>query len=289
MSQPASLPDAAQALASSARVLRTGFDGGEMVWRSWGAGPALVLLHGGHGSWMHWLRNIAPLARDFRIIAPDLPGFGQSDALPQPSMSALCEAILAGLDVLDLPVKFHIAGFSFGSFPVGCMARRLAPRLHRQMLVGSGGLGPFNQQIIGRMRRWQETPAGPARDAINRHNLSVLMLTEQAIDDTAVAIQTWNAAATRNTMRAAVMAADLRTALLEHPVHTDILYGSEDALASGHFGTRRSLAEALTTKSRFHLFDGAGHWVQYEAADAVNAWFRDTIASDLARHREETH
>ncbi len=31
---------------------------GRMVWRSWGSGPALVLLHGGSGSWRHWVRNI---------------------------------------------------------------------------------------------------------------------------------------------------------------------------------------------------------------------------------------
>ena len=31
---------------------------GEVVWRMWGAGTPLVLLHGGTGSWMHWVRNV---------------------------------------------------------------------------------------------------------------------------------------------------------------------------------------------------------------------------------------
>ncbi|HXA97799.1 MAG TPA: alpha/beta hydrolase, partial [Candidatus Dormibacteraeota bacterium] len=35
---------------------------GSMVWRSWGAGPPLVLLHGASGSWTHWIRNVLPLA-----------------------------------------------------------------------------------------------------------------------------------------------------------------------------------------------------------------------------------
>jgi pimeloyl-ACP methyl ester carboxylesterase len=30
-----------------------------VVWRSWGSGPPLLLLHGLHGSWMHWVRNVA--------------------------------------------------------------------------------------------------------------------------------------------------------------------------------------------------------------------------------------
>ena len=49
-----------------------------MVWRTWGDGPALVLLHGGSGSWTHWVRNIAHFERDYRVIAGDLPGLGDS-------------------------------------------------------------------------------------------------------------------------------------------------------------------------------------------------------------------
>ena len=49
---------------------------GNMVWRSWGSGPVLVLLHGGSGSWRHWVRNIEYFARDRRVLAPDLPGLG---------------------------------------------------------------------------------------------------------------------------------------------------------------------------------------------------------------------
>jgi pimeloyl-ACP methyl ester carboxylesterase len=40
-----------------------------------GAGPTLLLLHGGTGSWTHRLRNIEPLARHFRLVVPDLPGW----------------------------------------------------------------------------------------------------------------------------------------------------------------------------------------------------------------------
>src|SRR3546814_6277896 len=45
---------------------------GQMVWRLWGEGPPLVLLHGGSGSWTHWFRNIPALARRYRVIAADL-------------------------------------------------------------------------------------------------------------------------------------------------------------------------------------------------------------------------
>ena len=57
---------------------------GSMVWRSWGEGPPLVLLHGASGSWTHWIRNVLPLARHHRVLAPDMPGYGESDAPPEP-------------------------------------------------------------------------------------------------------------------------------------------------------------------------------------------------------------
>ena len=31
---------------------------GSLVWRVWGSGPPLILLHGGYGSWTHWIRNV---------------------------------------------------------------------------------------------------------------------------------------------------------------------------------------------------------------------------------------
>ena len=45
------------------------------------SGEPLVLLHGGTGSWMHWMRNIEDLARDYMLLVPDIPGSGES-AIP---------------------------------------------------------------------------------------------------------------------------------------------------------------------------------------------------------------
>ena len=49
---------------------------GTMAWRGWGSGPAVLLVHGGAGSWRHWVRNLAALTSDYMVIAPDLPGPG---------------------------------------------------------------------------------------------------------------------------------------------------------------------------------------------------------------------
>src|SRR6266700_1161644 len=97
------------------RVTTPGGDG-DVVWRVWGRGDPLVLLHGGTGSWLHWIRNVEDLARDFAVIAADIPGSGES-ATPEPPPTAdrIATSMLAGLDRLIGPDNgFAIAGFSMG-------------------------------------------------------------------------------------------------------------------------------------------------------------------------------
>ena len=61
---------------------------GDVVWRIWGTGDPLVLLHGGTGSWMHWVRNIEALSQDFMLLGypglrrvrnPDAAAIGRAD------------------------------------------------------------------------------------------------------------------------------------------------------------------------------------------------------------------
>src|SRR5690606_29371629 len=113
----APLPAAVRALFDAAAERHTTCGTGTMVWRCWGQGRPLVLLHGGSGSWTHWLRNIEALAASGRQVwAPDLPGFGDSappaggndaDAAAEPLADGLRELIGEG--------PHEIVAFSFGS------------------------------------------------------------------------------------------------------------------------------------------------------------------------------
>ena len=84
-------------LEAAAERVATPCGDGRMAWHAWGAGPPLVLLHGGSGSWRPWVRNIDAFARDRRVIAPDLPGPGESDLPPRPDDPRALARILAGL------------------------------------------------------------------------------------------------------------------------------------------------------------------------------------------------
>src|SRR6201999_314218 len=104
---------------------------GEMIWRSWGEGRPLLLLHGGAGSWRHWIRNLEALNPGRRILAPDLPGLGESAAPPQPwSLDKIAEIVVQGLGTAIGPRQTcGVIGFSFGSLVAGALASRLKARI----------------------------------------------------------------------------------------------------------------------------------------------------------------
>ena len=52
----------AAAIDSAAARRATACAGGRIVWRIWGDGRSLVLIHGDFGSWTHWIHNVLPLA-----------------------------------------------------------------------------------------------------------------------------------------------------------------------------------------------------------------------------------
>ena len=93
---PAAVVDA---LARTARKVRTPCGDGAMVWRVWGAGEPLVLFHGGSGSWTHWIRNIPELSRHYELWVADIPGLGDSTMPPKPWVPAsIADVVVAGLN-----------------------------------------------------------------------------------------------------------------------------------------------------------------------------------------------
>src|SRR5687768_2833148 len=68
--------------------------------------PAVLLLHGFPGS-ADYFRDVMPaLSRVAYVIAPDLPGFGDSDVLPEPSFSAFGQAISQLMDHLSVGSRY---------------------------------------------------------------------------------------------------------------------------------------------------------------------------------------
>ena len=269
-----------EGVAAEAQRIETPCGAGTMVWRVWGSGPPLILLHGGYGSWTHWIRNVLVLARRFTVIAPDLPGLGESSTPPEPhTAEGLAGIIVEGLDiVLSKDAAPHIAGFSFGGVLGGHVAAQLGDRLRALTLVGSNGLGLVRQPTA-----LQRVPAGVSAEealAVHRRNLGALMIADPAkIDELAVYIQSQNAPRGRVRSRRFSRADTLARALPLVKARLDGIWGARDATAYPHLDERARVLRSFQPAARFEVIAGAGHWVQYEAAERFNPLLAEIAGS----------
>ena len=269
-----------EGVAAEAQRIETPCGAGTMVWRVWGSGPPLILLHGGYGSWTHWIRNVLVLARRFTVIAPDLPGLGESSTPPEPhTAEGLAAIIVEGLDiVLSKDAAPHIAGFSFGGVLGGHVAAQLGDRLRALTIVGSNGLGLVRQPTA-----LQRVPTGVSAEealAVHRHNLGALMIADPAkIDELAVYIQSQNAPRGRVRSRRFSRADTLARALPLVKARLDGIWGARDATAYPHLDERARVLRSFQPGARFEVIAGAGHWVQYEAAERFNPLLAEIAGS----------
>ena len=251
-----------------------------MVWRIWGQGAALALFHGGYGSWTHWIRNVEPLARHFRVLVPDLPGLGDSDVPPEPDKPEAIAAVVASglLSLMDAGEAANIAGFSYGGLIGGLTAERLGTRAHNLVLVGSGGLG-VRRGVPIELITWRDLPDEAARSAAHAENLAILMLADRGnIDELAVHLQIGNATRARVRSRALSRIPALPTAIPRMRARLHGLWGERDITAQGVLDRIRDLLQSLQPGASFTVIPRAGHWVQYESADAFNRTLIDLLA-----------
>lgn len=264
---------------ATARLHETPCGDGRMVWRAFGEGPPLVLLHGGYGSWMHWIRTIPAFAGARTVWTPDMPGLGDSDEAPEPSAPETIAAVVAqGLDALGLERgETDLVGFSFGAL-IGGHVAALAPGLRSLTLVGAGGLGTHRNPIVLARTDGEMDPR--ERRELHRQNLGLLMIADPArIDDLAVTIQEVCVPRARVKSRRFSKTASLADVLGQsgaRMVHA--VWGDRDAVAAPHFEERRAVIASLRPDATFTLLPDAGHWAAYETPDAFNALLRALLA-----------
>lgn len=95
-----------------------------------GTGRPVVLLHGFPLSREMWRPQREALANTFRLITPDLPGFGYSPLMDgNPSVEVMADAVAALLDQLGLRDPLILGGLSMGGYVSFAFARKYANRL----------------------------------------------------------------------------------------------------------------------------------------------------------------
>jgi len=238
-----------------------------------GAGPDLVLFHGGMGSWKHWIRNVDALAARFAVHALDLPSYGASASVPRettgPAYLDLMHRLIGERFPGDAPLRF--AGFSFGAAIATNLARRLAPRVTHLCLVSPAGFPA---------RHFADRPTRSYREAgdderlfreICRHNLLVNMLSDPAsITEDTLDIQVECVRHTRFNSRKVSAGGALLGDLAHLPARIRLLWGERDD--SAFRPAERLIGEIREAVGTLdvHRIPRAGHWSAYENAPEIN-------------------
>jgi len=256
--------------AGTRRAIRHGE--GETVWRLWGRGVPLVLLHGGTGSWTHWVRNIEDLAQSFMLLVPDIPGSGES-ADPEPPISAdrIAGTLAADLTALiGADAEVAIAGFSMGGLIAGYLTRHIGARAKTLVLVGATGTGARRDPMTP-LTSWRRLPGEAEKIAAHRQNLGILMIHDPAkIDELAVHVQKTNAERSRVRGKHVSHTGALADCVPGFQGRLAGIWGEHDATAVPYLAERGERLRQFQPQASFEVVAGAGHWVQYEAAAHFN-------------------
>ena len=256
-----------------------------VAWHEWGDRQAapVVLLHGGHGSHGHWVRNVDALAQHYRVLAPDMPGYGESDVPPELTMDSLVSTLRKALDAhIGASTPVRLVGFSFG----GLVATKIAAQregVTHLALLGPAGHGT-TRRPKGKLLNWKdalEANDSAALRQVMQHNLLMHMLADaDSIDDEALAIHTNACLKTRfhskKISHAGGLLESLALAVQVNPAMTvSAIWGEHDVTCTPAAVLALLQSKHALTNSR--IIAGAGHWVQYEAAEATNLFLLDAL------------
>ena len=267
------------ALEARARRVETPCGDGTMVWRVWGEGrpdaPVLVLGHGGQGAWSHWVRNVEALAEHFVVIAPDLPGHGDS-ALPGTVDHDTISAVIADgmLAFLGEGQKATFVGFSFGGAVFTHFAARYPEIVRRVVIVGTGGLDtPHGHIDLGRVGGLE---GEERRAAIKRNLLGLMLHHADSVDEMAMHLLVSNGRHARMALVDLVIPDKVLQVLPQVKVPLDAIWGEFDR-PHPEPALQETVLRRFQPDCDFRVIAGAGHWAMYERPEAFNAALLDML------------
>ena len=138
-------------LTVASRVERVACEFGALQFRYW-AGPTggetLLLVHGGSGSWLHWVANIEALTQHYQVWAVDLPGLGASGALASGyNADDAVGAFIAGCRALESLQPYHLIAFSWGCAVSSQAALQLGESVKSLTLMVSASIGDVSRRV----------------------------------------------------------------------------------------------------------------------------------------------
>lgn len=260
---------------SRAQRFETACGDGSLVWHKWGSGPAVLMLHGGSGSWLHWLRQIPVLEVRHTVWVPDLPGMGDSHLPPEPyEVNDYADIVQSGFDQLCGGVApVDLVGFSFGAGLAGRVACRMPGRIRHLVLSGANFHVPQPIRRRENLLSLKRIDNPAERLKAVRNNLKVMMVKhDENIDDLAIHLYNTDTARRRLPRVSFSGFPTLRADLVQASLlgRVTAIAGADDQIIGHDADAQREQLLSIRPDAQCHAVTGAGHWVMYEGAQGYN-------------------
>lgn len=240
----------------------------------------ILLLHAFPHSSKMWEANIASLSKKYRVIAPDLAGFGKSSILKEWSMPDSADMVLKALDDRGIQEPVFVAGLSMGGymaleffrrFPerfcgLGLFATKATPdspeALEKRRLsieaIGKFGIEPFARKAV-------KSQLGKTTQEKNPRLVEkVLGFMKESSSQAAV-----------NAVKAIAGRRDNSEILPKMKFPSLVIAGQEDELCPPDEMKRMA---ALIPGSEFHVISESGHLVNLEQLETFQKIFEDFLS-----------
>ncbi|TDZ45944.1 alpha/beta fold hydrolase [Mycobacteroides franklinii] len=261
-----------------------------------GQGPPVVMLHGGGpgaSGVSNYSRNIAALAQNFRVIVPDMPGYGRSTKKPDhnDTYRYIADMIRGLLDHLGIDTA-HLIGNSLGGAASLRLALDTPHRVSKLVLMGPAGIGSTRGlPTAGTLSLLNYyTGSGPSRDKIATFIRTYLVYDGSSVSDELIDLRYQasidpevlaNPILKRPSKPQTIWRSDLtRDSGLKHlQTPTLVLWGKDDKVNKPAGGPA-----LLTTMPNVELVmtSQTGHWMQWERAELFNQLVTDFLRPSAA-------
>jgi 2-hydroxymuconate-semialdehyde hydrolase len=241
-----------------------------------GQGQSVFLVHGsgpGVSAYANWRLTMPALSKHFRVIAPDMVGFGFTERPENHDYSKdnWVKHIVGVMDALEIE-KAHIVGNSFGGALAIATALRHPERIDRMVLMGAAGT-QF-ELTAGLDAVWGYTPS-----IKNMRDLLDIFAYDRSLVSDELARLRYQASiqpgfqesfssmfpAPRQRWVDALASSDADIKGMSN--ETLIIHGREDRVVP--LSSSLHLAE-LIDRAQLHVFGRCGHWTQIEQTDRFN-------------------
>lgn len=256
-----------------------------------GQGPPVVMLHGGGpgaSGISNYSRNIDALAQHFRVIVPDMPGYGRSTKKPDhtDTYRYIADMIRGLLDHLGIDTA-HLVGNSLGGAAVLRLTLDTPDRVGKLVLMGPAGIGTTRSLPTAGMNSLLNyySGGGPSREKLATFIRTYLVYDANSVSDQLIDLRYQasidpevlaNPILKRPSKPQTIWRTDLTrdSGLKDLQTPTLVLWGKNDKVNKPAGGPALL---ATMPNAELVMTSQTGHWMQWERAALFNQLVRDFL------------